>query len=361
MSLIFQPLLFLLARCTRNELIRQIELLKTENQMLRQRVPKKRIFLSEEEKAKLIELGQAIGPALKHLLTIVSYATYRRWIRAAAGDSPRPQKKMGRPKTEEEIHELILKLARETGWGYTRIMGELKKLGIKPPSRTTVKNILKENGLDPGPKRGEGSWSKFLEMHADTLWQCDFFSKRIATRFGLNQVFVLAFIHIGTRRVFVTQATCKPDSAWMKEQAEAFLDHAKTEGLQAEIVMRDRDGKFENGFDKVVEDGGAEIRKTAHRSPNQNAFIERWVQSIGQECLDHFIAFGERHLDYLVSQYVAHYHLERPHQSLGNEPILKMPPIDKPPDQDGASIAAGPIQCQTRLGGLLKHYYRDAA
>lgn len=94
----------------------------------------------------------------------------------------------------------------------------------------------------------------------------------------------------------------------MKTHAEAFLKHAKTEGLQTKIVMRDRDGKFENGFDKVIEDGGAEIHKTAHRSPNQNAFIERWVQSIGQECLDHFIAFGEKHLDYLVSQYVAHYH-----------------------------------------------------
>lgn len=139
------------------------------------------------------------------------------------------------------------------------------------------------------------------------------------------------------------------------------IGQPKTEGLPPKIVMRDRDSKFENGFDKVIEDSGTIIRKTAHRAPNQNAFIERWGQSIGQECLDHFLVFGEKHMDYLVSQYVAHYHLERPHQSLDNEPILKMSPIDKPPDQDGASIAAGPIKCQTRLGGLLKHYYRDAA
>jgi len=125
--------------------------------------------------------------------------------------------------------------------------------------------------------------------------------------------------------------------------------------------MCDRDGRFENGFDGVVGDGGAEIRKTAHRSPNQNPFIERWVQSIGQECLDHFLVFGEKHTDYLVSQYVAHYHLERPCQSLDNEPILKMPRGNKPPDQKEASITAGPIKCQTRLGGLLKHYYRAAA
>ncbi len=125
--------------------------------------------------------------------------------------------------------------------------------------------------------------------------------------------------------------------------------------------MRDRDNKFKNGFDKVIKDGGVKIHKTAHRAPNQNAFIERWVQSIGQECLDHFLAFGEKHLDYLVSQYVAHYHLERPHQSLGNEPLLKMSSIDKPPDKNESSNPAGSIKCQTRLGGLLKHYYRDAA
>jgi len=124
--------------------------------------------------------------------------------------------------------------------------------------------------------------------------------------------------------------------------------------------MRDRDSKFESGFDEVIEDGGAEIRKTSHRAPNQNAFIERWVQSTGQECLDHFPVFGEKHMDYLVSQYVAHYHLERPHQSLGNELLLKMPNIDKPPDQDGSTIAAGPIRCQTRVGGLLKHYEQKA-
>ena len=100
MSRIFQPLLFLLARCTRNELIRQIEFLKAENQILRQRVPKKRIFLSDDEKTRLIDLGSAIGPALKHLLTIVSYATYRRWVRNTTGECPKAKKKMGRPRTK---------------------------------------------------------------------------------------------------------------------------------------------------------------------------------------------------------------------------------------------------------------------
>ena len=84
-------------------------------------------------------------------------------------DSPKPtQRKPGRPRKPEEIRELVLKLARETGWGYARILGELKKLGIRSVSKTTVANILREAGLDPGPKRGEGTWSDFVARHAAT-------------------------------------------------------------------------------------------------------------------------------------------------------------------------------------------------
>jgi hypothetical protein len=73
MDRIFQPLLFFLARCSRNELIRHIELLKTENEMLRKRLKMRAIFLKPGEKARIIELGEAIGPAVQHLLTIVRY------------------------------------------------------------------------------------------------------------------------------------------------------------------------------------------------------------------------------------------------------------------------------------------------
>ncbi len=178
MSNIFQPLLFLIARSTHAQLARQLEFAKAENRMLRRRVPKKRIFLTDKEKAQLLKLGQAIGPGVRHLITVVSYSAYRCWVRAADKDSP-PAKKRGRPRTAEEIRDLILKLAGETGWGYGHIMGELKKLGIKPPSRSTIKNILKENGFDPGPKRGKGSWDEFIKIHVETLWQIDFFSKHI--------------------------------------------------------------------------------------------------------------------------------------------------------------------------------------
>jgi hypothetical protein len=95
--------------------------------------------------------------------------------------------KRGRPRTDKEIREIIVRLAKENGWGYTRILGELRKLGIRRASRSTVINVLKQHGLDPGPQRGEGSWDEFLKIHAKTLWACDFLSKKVCTKWILCQ------------------------------------------------------------------------------------------------------------------------------------------------------------------------------
>ena len=117
---VFQPLFFYLASCTENQLARHIEFLKAENEMLRKRVPGKRIFLEPAEKKRLIELGQTIGAGVKHLITVVSYGSYLRWIREAIkGYEP---KKMGRRKTADELCQLILTMAKENDWGYTRIV-----------------------------------------------------------------------------------------------------------------------------------------------------------------------------------------------------------------------------------------------
>lgn len=273
--------------------------------MLRKRVPKQRVFLKPEEKKRLMKLGKAIGPGLRHLITIVSYGAYLSWLRKER-ESHVP-KKMGRPRTAESIRNLIVKIARETGFGYTRVMGEMKKIGVKPPSRNTVKNILKEHGLDPGPKRGPDSWYEFLRRHADTLYQCDFFSKRIWTKSGLRQSFVLVFLHLGSRQVFVTKCTCKPDAAWMKEQAVKFIEHDKSTGRNATLLLRDRDRNYGRDFDRTLREAGITVKKNSVRSPNLQAHIERFIQSLQQEALDHFIVCGEKHFDYLISEYLAHY------------------------------------------------------
>jgi putative transposase len=94
------------------------------------------IFLKPDERARIIQLGEAIGPAVQHLLTIVRYSTYRYGIRNL--HKQKPKNRVGRPRTPEAIRELVLKIARETNWGYTRILGELRKLGYMAVLRQTV-------------------------------------------------------------------------------------------------------------------------------------------------------------------------------------------------------------------------------
>jgi len=350
----FSPFLFYLARCTENELRRQIEFLKAENEMLRRRVPKKRIFLKQEERERLLKLGAAIGPGVSRLITIVHRRTYQRWVHEK--NCGRKPKKMGRPRTLESIREIVIRLARETGWGYRRILGELKKLRIHSVSRSTVKNILQEEGIKPSPKRGSGTWDEFLKLHVETLWQVDFFSKMIWTPTGLRQVFVLAFIHLGTRRVFCSPCSFKPDAKWMVGQAYAFVEQAREAGLGIEYLVHDRDGMYIREFDQVFKDIGCRVTKTAPQAPNQNAFIERWVKSIKFEALNFFVIFGKKHLDYIVSSYLTFYNEVRPHQSLDNRPLTgKWSEVDDPPS-DGEQIV-----CHEKLGGLLRHYERVAA
>jgi len=190
-------------------------------------------------------------------------------------------------------------------------------------------------------------------MHAETLWQCDFFSKRMLSRRGIRQAFALVFLNIATRRVWVSPCTTHPRLAWAQNQAQAFMRYVGQHGLQVDLVTHDRDCNFRPSFDAVLTEGGARVQKLAYRSPNLNAYVERFIQSIQQECLDHFLVFGEQHFDYLVREYVAHYHEERPHQGLENRLVIGQHP-PAPPDADGQ------IHCRTRLGGLLKHYYRAA-
>jgi putative transposase len=165
--------------------------------------------------------------------------------------------RLGRPVGRSAPHargpprEVVLRIAREIGWGYSRILGKLKKLGLGRICRSTVVNILKAAGLDPGSKRGEHTRAEFLRVHAATLWQCDFFLHKALTWHGWKEYFVLAFIHVGRRRAFVSPCTRKPDAPWVEQQAASFLGHQIEIGqsLADTILFRDRDGKYGPSFD----------------------------------------------------------------------------------------------------------------
>lgn len=317
--------------------------------------------VTSQERNRLIKFGAKLGrQAMDKIVTLVHPDTLRRWIRESkkSGKTKAPVKR-GRRRTAEDIRKLIIKLAKENEWGYTRILGELRKLNIKSVSRNTVKAILKANGLDPGPQRGRGTWDNFLKIHAATLWQCDFFSTKVLTPKGLRDIFVLVFLHVETRRVFVTPATFKTGDTWMREQAEAFVQHVKDNGLKAEIVMHDRDAKFTDDFDQTLKDADLRVQKAAYRSPNTVAFVERFIQTMQQECLDHFIVFGERHMNHLVKEMVEFYHESRPHQAKDND--LLVPAEDAEKADEPKVVRLSEIRYKKRLGGVLKHYYRKAA
>jgi putative transposase len=222
MTRLFHPILAFIAGADVKNLAAQVAYLKTENELLRKRLPK-RVVLETKEKRRLAKLAAAVRGMLKNLATIADPATILRWIREfeRKGTTPKPgsKRKPGRPRTNDDIRALVLRIANETGWGYTRILGQLRRLGIKSISRQTVKAILKENGFEPGPQRGVGSWAEFLKAHAETLWQTDFFSVKAWTPKGLVEYFAIAFIHVGSRRVWVTPVTANPDSAWVVHQA----------------------------------------------------------------------------------------------------------------------------------------------
>ncbi|QDT68766.1 Integrase core domain protein [Planctomycetes bacterium MalM25] len=351
----FSPLFFLFARSNEEQLRRQILFLKAELEMTRARVPQSRIFLKDEERQRLLELGEGIGSDALKLVSIVHPRTYRRWLERRSQGKP-PAKKMGRKGTSETIRQIVVRLAKQNQWGYARIVGELRKLRIRCVGRTTVRTILKEEGIHPGPKRGPGTWDEFIKIHAESLWQCDFFSKMVMTSTGLRQAYVLAFLHVNSRRVICSPATLKADDEWVTEQAKSMLEQARGMELPVSYLVRDRDFKYSKRFDEVFADAGVSVEPTAPRAPNQNAFVERWIGSIRGECLNRFIVFGLGHFDHIVTCYCDFYHQARPHQRKENKPLLGVwPEVDDPPNEDEE------IVCRQWLGGVLKHYERTAA
>ena len=344
---IFSELLSLLGRITQENLTHQIEYLKVENEILRKRVGRS-IRPTLVERRRLVKFGAPLGKDLKNIITVVTYETFLLWVRRykRKKDSENT-KKCGRPKTLEEIRKLVVRLAKENAWGYVRILGELNKLGVKRLSKSNVKNILKENGIDPVPKRAGDSWDNFIKRHFQTLWACDFFTKQVITALGPRMFFVLFFINIKTRRVYVAGTTQFPKQEWVNKQAKNVLPLLGSGKNGKKLLIRDRDKKFSGGFDELFENSGFTVQKNPFMSPNMNSYAESWVGTIKRECLNHFIVFGERHLRYLISEYVAHYNTNRPHSSMGNRPL-----------ESRLAKYTGEIKCRSKLGGIIKNYYR---
>ncbi len=330
--------------------------LKEENRVLREQVGNKRLRLNDEQRRRLAvrakKLGHKVLGEVASIVTPDTLLTWHRKLIARKYDGSK-RRRPGRPRVMEQIRSLVVRMATENrDWGYTRIRGALANLGHRV-ARGTIATILKEHGIEPAPERcKKTTWREFLQAHWDLLAATDFFTVEVWTRSGLVRVVVLFVIELSTRRVEIVGICQQPDGAWMTQISRNLTDAVDGFLASKRYLIHDRDPLFTLEFRETLAAAGVEVVRLPPRSPNLNAYAERFVRSIKESCLDRMILFGERSLRRAIQEFVSHYHFERNHQGLDNQLIF--------PDRSGAPPSA-PIECRQRLGGMLKYYYRQAA
>jgi transposase InsO family protein len=266
-----------------------------------------------------------------------------------------PPRKPGRPAIASDVRDLIVRLAREnSSWGYLRIVGELRKLGITV-SATSVRNILVKAGLPPAPQRDCESWRRFLRAHGESILACDFFT---VDTIWLRRIYVLAFLSIDRRRVEYVACTSKPNTAWMLQQARNLQMDLDDHGRPVRFLIHDRDAKFPRAFDALLENSNIKVIRTPLQAPNANAHMERWVGSIRRERLDKLLIVGRKQLEHVLRVYINHYNHRRPHRSLDLDPPNATARL---PAERASTPPPLQVHRRDRLGGLIHEYELAAA
>ena len=332
--------------------------MKAENGLLKAKLGDRKIRFTDAERRRLAIRAKAVGrKLLSQLDTLITPDTLLRWHRELVAQKWNfvHRRGPGRPRTKDKIASLILRMAEENPtWGYTRILGALSNVGFKV-SRGTIANVLKENGIDPAPRRGKRTqWSTFLKAHWKILVASDFFSVEVWRLTGLTTYYVLFFIQLSTRTVKFAGVTINPDSMWMMQMGRNMMDEENVMLAGKRKLIIDRDAKYCQDFLQLLESSRTSIIRLPPRSPNLNAYAERFVGSIKAECLNRLIFFGEASLRRALQEYSAHYHHERNHQGMHNQRL------NHAANDDRYSIDTD-IACRARLGGMLNYYSRKAA
>jgi transposase InsO family protein len=333
-----------------------IEYLTEENRILKERLGGKRIQFTDAERRRLARKACVLRRrVLNELETVVTPDTLMRWYPnlIARKWNYIHRRGPGRPRIMSTIVDLIVRMALENrSWGYTRIQGALANLGHEV-GRGTIANTLREQGIDPAPERGKHtSWSAFLKAHWECVAATDFFTVEVCTVRGLVTFYVLFFLDLASRTVKIAGVTTNPADAWMTQIARNLTDPEEGFLRRTRYLILDRDTKYSDGFRGFLFREGVQVIRLPPRSPNLNAFAERFVRSIKEECLSRMIFFGEASLRHALAQYTAHYHRERNHQGMGNQLL-----------QNSGTLArvCGAIRRRHRLGGMLSFYHRQAA
>ena len=333
-----------------------LELIRVQREQIRELNHGRRKQLNTAQRLSLAVKAFVVPRDLLNEIGSVTFSpqTFLRWYRRYVGrkyDGSKKRSGGGRPIVSKEVVDLIVEMATvNPTWGYRRIVGELAKLEISV-SKSTVERVLRDQGLTPSPDRIEGkSWHTFISEHLATLYAVDFFTVEVLRLFGTVRIHVLVVMEVATRKVHIGGFVQNPNQDWTVQVARNLTDCEDGFLRNGKVLIHDRDPVFGRKFKTTLEAGGIKTVRLPPKSPNLNAFCERFNRTIKEECLDHFVICSQEHLEWLVREFCAFYHEERPHQSLGNRPIL-----------GSTAPGTGAIKVRNRLGGFLKHYYRDAA
>ena len=249
------------------------------------------------------------------------------------------KRKPGRPPVSKEIKDLILKMKNENlTWGARRIRDELKKLFIEV-SHETISRIINRHRKN-GNVKPTLSWERFISVNCKTVFPCDFLTVDI---FGFKRFYVFFIMELETRKIVQYGITANPSIQFLRNQFSNFeYEHPGA------IVIHDNSGEL-----KWFPYKQYNIKDVAivPYSPNMNAFAERFVRSIRQECLDYFVIFTYGQLRSIVKAYIDYYNNYRSHQGLKGIPNGQPEQLSK----------TGKIKQKPLLFGLHNHYYREAA
>src|SRR2546428_9175198 len=329
-----------------------IPYLQEENRVLKAHHGGRRLRLTDTERRRLAALAHPLGrKRLKEVATLATPHTLLRWYQrliAQKFDGSQQRRQLGRPRVEEEVEQLVIRMAAENpSWGYRRIQGALANLD-HVLDKITVRNILRRHPREPAPQRRKAGmrWAQCLKMHWEVLAATDFFTVEVATWHGLVTYYVLVVMELATRRVEIAGITPHPTAAFMQQCARQLTDPFDGFLLRKRYLIHDRDTTFTQAFDGLLKGSGVEPLVLPARSPNLHAHCERFVRSIKEEALNQMVILGERTLYYAIQQYLTHYHMERNHQGLENRLIAR----------EDVGGQTGPVIRRVRPRGLVPHH-----
>jgi putative transposase len=340
-------LLEFVALCARSKEFKELEIIVLRHELAILRRRTQRPPITVVDRVFLAAASRWLPRARWHSF-IVTPATLLRWHRHLVAKRWTYARPVGRPPMRHELRTLVVRLARENPqWGYPRIVGELKGLGVTM-SATSVRTWLRAAGLGPAGQRRQMTWREFVQAHRQSLLAVDFFT---VETIWLQRFYVLFFLELASRRVHLAGCTPNPTAPWVTQQARQVSWALAERSEPIRFLIRDRDQKFTEGFDDVFRSDGIEVVRTPFRAPEANGVAERFVRTARSECFDRLLILNQQHLERILDVFINHYNGHRPHRALS-----LTPPVPRRPAATAPACSDARILRRDRLGGVVHEY-----